>query len=110
MSKSVKHLVMLAMFTTMALTIFVVEAQIPIPVPIYGVKLGLANVITLIVLVVYRPRDAFAVPGHAHSAGVAVHRNTGFHDLFPQRPVSSAFWEWHCCAGCCTGNISGSSA
>lgn len=37
MSKSVKHLVMLAMFTTMALTIFVVEAQIPIPVPIYGV-------------------------------------------------------------------------
>ena len=51
MSKSVKHLVMLAMFTTMALTIFVVEAQIPIPVPIYGVKLGLANVITLIVLV-----------------------------------------------------------
>lgn len=61
MSKSVKHLVMLAMFTTMALTIFVVEAQIPIPVPIYGVKLGLANVITLIVLVVYRPSDAFAV-------------------------------------------------
>ena len=52
MSKSVKHLVMLAMFTTMALTIFVVEAQIPIPVPIYGVKLGLANVITLIVLVI----------------------------------------------------------
>lgn len=33
MSKSVKHLVMLAMFTTMALTIFVVEAQIPIPSP-----------------------------------------------------------------------------
>ena len=52
MSKSVKHLVMLALFTTMALTIFVVEAQIPVPVPIPGVKLGLANVITLIVLVV----------------------------------------------------------
>lgn len=61
MSKSVKHLVMLAMFTTIALTIFVVEAQIPVPVPIYGVKLGLANVVTLIVLVVYRPKDAFAV-------------------------------------------------
>ena len=44
MSKSVKHLVMLALFTTMALTIFVVEAQIPVPVPIPGVKLGLANV------------------------------------------------------------------
>ena len=61
MSKSVKHLVMLAMFTTMALSIFVVEAQIPFPVPIFAGKLGLANVITLIVLVVYRPRDAFAV-------------------------------------------------
>ena len=94
MSKSVKHLVMLAMFTTMALTIFVVEAQIPIPVPIYGVKLGLANVITLIVLVVYRPRDAFAVLVMRILLG----------------SVSSAFWEWHCCAGCCTGNISGSSA
>lgn len=61
MSKSVKHMVMLALFTAIALTIFVVEAQIPVPVPIPGVKLGLANVITLIVLVVYRPRDAFAV-------------------------------------------------
>jgi heptaprenyl diphosphate synthase len=64
MSKSVKHLVMLAMFTTMALTIFVVEAQIPIPVPIYGVKVGwgiVAILSPLIVLVVYRPRDAFAV-------------------------------------------------
>ena len=36
MSKSVKHLVMLALFTTMALTIFVVEAQIPVPVPFRG--------------------------------------------------------------------------
>ena len=32
MQKSVKHLVTLAMFTTMALVIFVVEAQIPVPV------------------------------------------------------------------------------
>lgn len=36
MQKSVKHLVTLAMFTTMALVIFVVEAQIPVPVPIPG--------------------------------------------------------------------------
>ena len=50
MSKSIKHLVTLALFTAMALTIFVIEAQIPVPVPIPGVKLGLANVITLVVL------------------------------------------------------------
>lgn len=61
MSKSIKRLVTLALFTAMALTIFVVEAQIPIPVPIPGVKLGLANVITLIVLVQYRARDAVSV-------------------------------------------------
>ena len=61
MQKSVKHLVTLAMFTTMALVIFVVEAQIPVPVPIPGIKLGLANMITLFVLQKYRVRDALAV-------------------------------------------------
>ena len=61
MSKSIKHLVTLALFTAMALTIFVIEAQIPVPVPIPGVKLGLANVITLVVLLRYRARDAVAV-------------------------------------------------
>lgn len=109
MSKSVKHLVMLAMFTTMALTIFVVEAQIPIPVPIYGVKLGLANVITLIVLVVYRPRDAFAVLVMRILLG-SLFTGTLVSMIYSSAAVSSAFWEWHCCAGCCTGNISGSSA
>lgn len=61
MQRSVKHLVTLAMFTTMSLVIFVLEAQIPIPVPIPGIKLGLANVITLFVLQKYRVRDALAV-------------------------------------------------
>ncbi|MBQ8515099.1 MAG: Gx transporter family protein [Ruminococcus sp.] len=61
MQRSAKHLVTMALFTTIALTIFVIEAQIPVPVPIPGVKLGLANVITLIVLVKYRARDAAAV-------------------------------------------------
>ena len=61
MQKSVKHLVTLAMFTTMALVIFVVEAQIPVPVPIPGIKLGLANMITLFVLQKYRVGDALAV-------------------------------------------------
>ena len=61
MSKSIKHLVTMALFTAMALTIFVIEAQIPVPIPIPGVKLGLSNVITLIILLQYRPRDAAAV-------------------------------------------------
>lgn len=60
-SKSIKNLCLLALFATIALTIFVIEAQIPVPVPIPGVKLGLANVITMIVLTKFRVRDALAV-------------------------------------------------
>lgn len=37
----------LAMLTAIALTIFMVEAQIPALVPIPGVKLGLANIVTV---------------------------------------------------------------
>ena len=61
MQKSVKHLVTLAMFTTMALVIFVVEAQIPVPVPIPGIKLGLANVVTLWLLYYATWKDALCV-------------------------------------------------
>ena len=43
----VKKLVLMALLTAMALIIFTVEAQIPNPVPIPGVKLGLANIITV---------------------------------------------------------------
>lgn len=42
-----KRLTRLALLTTIALIIFTVEAQIPVPVPIPGVKLGLANVVTV---------------------------------------------------------------
>ena len=61
MQKSVKHLVTLAMFTTMALVIFVVEAQIPVPVPIPGIKLGLANMVTIVVMYRLRISDAWIV-------------------------------------------------
>jgi heptaprenyl diphosphate synthase len=58
---SVKKLVTLALFTAIALTIFVVEAQIPLPLPIPGIKLGLANCITLMVLVLYGEKEAAVV-------------------------------------------------
>ena len=45
-----KKLVTLALFTAIALTIFMVEAQIPSIVPIPGVKLGLANIVTVFVV------------------------------------------------------------
>jgi heptaprenyl diphosphate synthase len=42
-----RRLTRLALFTTVALIIFTVEAQIPVPIPLPGVKLGLANVVTV---------------------------------------------------------------
>ena len=40
----------MAALTAAALIIFVIEAQVPLPFPIWGVKLGLANSVTLFAL------------------------------------------------------------
>ena len=47
---TVKKLTLMAVLTAVALIIFIIEAQIPLPVPIPGVKLGLANAVTLFAL------------------------------------------------------------
>ena len=51
----------LALMTTIALIIFTVEAQIPVPVAIPGLKLGLSNVVTLFMLRRFQRKDAFIV-------------------------------------------------
>ena len=56
-----KKLVTLSLLTTIALIIFTVEAQLPPVVPIPGVKIGLANAITLITMVWFGRKEAFAV-------------------------------------------------
>ena len=56
-----KRLTTLAVFTVIALTIFVVESAIPVPVPLPGIKLGLSNIVTLFILLNYKPADAFYV-------------------------------------------------
>lgn len=53
-----KKLAIMAMLTAASLIVFVIEAQIPAPVPVPGVKLGLANVITLIAMLVLSRREA----------------------------------------------------
>jgi len=47
---TVKKLALMAVLTAVALIIFIIEALIPIPIPIPGVKLGLANAVTLFAL------------------------------------------------------------
>lgn len=56
-----KKLALMALLTALALIIFMLEAQIPAPVPIPGVKLGLANVITLTAMLILGKREAGAV-------------------------------------------------
>lgn len=56
-----KHMVTLALFTTIALTIFMIESALPNLAPIPGIKLGLANIITLILILHYTNKDAFLV-------------------------------------------------
>ena len=56
-----RKLTLMALLTAIALTIFVVEAQLPAPVPVPGVKLGLANIITLIAMKLLGRREAGAV-------------------------------------------------
>ena len=56
-----KRLTLLAMFTTIALTIFVAESAIPPLLPIPGVKLGLANIVTLWLLLCSDWKDALWV-------------------------------------------------
>ncbi len=58
---SVRKTAFLALFTTLSLAIFAIESAIPPLVPIPGIKLGLANVITLILLRHFRARDAVLV-------------------------------------------------
>lgn len=58
---SVKKITLLSLYTAIALIIFMVESALPALAPLPFIKLGLANVITLIVLVLYSPRDALIV-------------------------------------------------
>lgn len=53
----IRRMTELALLATIALTIFLVELRIPNPIPIPGVKLGLANIVTVYALYHYRPGE-----------------------------------------------------
>ena len=56
-----KKLVVLALLDAIALTIFMVEAQIPALVPIPGIKLGLSNIVTVFTVFAIGPWEGAAV-------------------------------------------------
>ena len=56
-----KKLVLLALLTAIALTIFLVEAAIPPLIPVPGVKLGLANIVTVFAVFALGSREGAAI-------------------------------------------------
>lgn len=58
---SAKRLTTIAMLVAHAIVLQIIETLLPNPFPIPGVKLGLANIITLLALVLYDFRTAFAI-------------------------------------------------
>ena len=56
-----KKLTVMALLTAIALTIFMVEAQIPPLVPLPGVKLGLSNIVTVFAVFALGSKEAAAI-------------------------------------------------
>ena len=57
----IKKLAVLGLLTAVALILFTVEAQIPALVPIPGVKIGLANIVTVFVVFAMGAKEGAAV-------------------------------------------------
>lgn len=55
---NMRKVTQLAMLTGVVLIIFVIELQIPNPFPISGIKLGLANIITIYAVYCFRAGEA----------------------------------------------------
>lgn len=58
---NVKKLTTMAMLTAISMIVFLIEAQIPLPIAIPGVKLGIANVITLFAIWMLGWKEAGAI-------------------------------------------------
>ena len=56
-----RKLMTTAVLSALSLVVYVLESQIPPLIPVYGVKLGLANVVTLIALYLLGGKSAFVI-------------------------------------------------
>lgn len=59
--KGTKKLAVLAMMVSMALVLHVVESLLPIPYIAPGVKLGLANIVSLVAIILFGFKEALVV-------------------------------------------------
>ena len=60
-AKGARRLTRLALLTAIALTIFLVEAQLPALTAVPGIKLGLANIVTVYAVFTMGPGDALLI-------------------------------------------------
>ncbi|MDR3279895.1 MAG: Gx transporter family protein [Synergistaceae bacterium] len=56
-----KHMLIIAMFTSMAMVTGFIESRFPLPFP--GMRLGIANIFPLTALILYGPAEAISVAG-----------------------------------------------
>ena len=56
-----KRIVILGLMVALALVLSIIESWFPVPLPVPGVKLGLANIITITVIIFYDFKDAVSV-------------------------------------------------
>lgn len=61
MRRNLVYLTYMAVLITFAVVIHTVEAALPVPMPVPGVRLGLANIITLLTIVLYGVRSGLLV-------------------------------------------------
>ena len=54
----IRKITILGILTAVALTIFMIESALPALAPIPGIKLGLANIVTLFILLRFKVMDA----------------------------------------------------
>lgn len=56
-----RKLTTMALLSAIALTIYIIEAQIPSPIPIPGVKLGLSNIVTVYAVYALGAKEGAAI-------------------------------------------------
>lgn len=56
-----RHIILLALFVAIASVLHVMESLLPVPVPVPGIKLGLANIVSLAVIVMFGWQSAILV-------------------------------------------------
>lgn len=99
----IKTMTRMALLSAIALTIFWVEAQIPMPISVPGVKLGLANVVTVYAVFSLGAWEAGGDSPGSGSVGLPVHRSNDEPAVFcrwgssgpSDRPGPEADSDWN---------------